>query len=292
MPRLHPPSTPKPDPHRAAFAAAIADPATLDALFPAALLIGAIEEPNGAAQWMREAQRQLEDLADRATDALAYAITPEERFVALARFLFETEGFAGNVERFLDPRNSCLHQVLSRRLGIPISLGVLMIAVGRLLRIPVRGIGAPGHFLTGIELGDGRRLFADPFNRGRIVDRAEAHKRVRIFEGTLDDETCDRHLRPAEPAAILARMLQNLKSSYAQHGRLKKLITTMDWIVTLQPANLAEIRIRGLALLQAGNLPRAVQDLACYVSGAPDADNHEAIRAELQRARAALAKLN
>src|SRR5262245_59813142 len=64
------------------------------------------------------------------------------------RYLFEELGFAGNAENYYDPRNSCLNDVLTSRLGIPITLSVVYMEVARRLNKPVFGIGLPGHFLV------------------------------------------------------------------------------------------------------------------------------------------------
>src|SRR5262245_52991888 len=82
--------------------------------------------------------------------ALAQTLRPrlrgslEERVQALARFLFEEHGFRGNPGDYYDPRNSYLNEVLDRRLGIPITLSVLAIAVGGRAGLNVIGVGLPG----------------------------------------------------------------------------------------------------------------------------------------------------
>src|SRR4051812_3767652 len=56
---------------------------------------------------------------------------------ALARYLFEEHGFTGNHRNYYDPRNSFLDEVMRRRRGIPISLSVLMLEVGRRAGVPL-----------------------------------------------------------------------------------------------------------------------------------------------------------
>ncbi len=99
---------------------------------------------------------------------------PERTFAALAGHLFGRLGFRGNVARYDDPDNSFLDQVLERRLGIPITLSVLMIESGRRIGVDVVGIGMPGHFLVrSTEPGeDGDDVYCDPFNGGVLLDVA------------------------------------------------------------------------------------------------------------------------
>src|SRR5260370_23231940 len=54
-----------------------------------------------------------------------------ERVQLLSHFLFELKGFEGNAETYNDPRNSFLNEVLNRRLGLPITLSVAYLEVGR-----------------------------------------------------------------------------------------------------------------------------------------------------------------
>src|SRR5439155_1766851 len=63
-------------------------------------------------------------------DELA-AGSPEPTLDGLIRHLFTDLGFRGNTEHYEDPDNSYLDQVLQRRVGIPISLSVLTMEVGR-----------------------------------------------------------------------------------------------------------------------------------------------------------------
>ena len=63
--------------------------------------------------------------------------TLEERIVALNEFLFGELGYRGNTRDYYDPRNSYLNDVLDRRTGIPITLSVLYMELGR--RVGLRG---------------------------------------------------------------------------------------------------------------------------------------------------------
>ena len=113
---------------------------------------------------------------------------------------------------YFDPRNSFLSDVLDRRVGIPISLSLVLIEVGRRLDLPMEGIGLPGHFITGVRL-DESPILLDPFHGGAIltpescrelVSRALG-KRVRLTEASF---------APVGDRQFLTRMLANLKGIY------------------------------------------------------------------------------
>jgi regulator of sirC expression with transglutaminase-like and TPR domain len=129
---------------------------------------------------------------------------------ALARHLFVERGFAGNTHDYTDPRNSYLDDVLERRLGIPITLSILMIEVGRRCAIPLAGVGMPGHFL--VASANEPRTWFDPFNRGMALDEAGCAARFRELFGP-DAEWVPAHLAPIGNLAIVRRMLANLERS-------------------------------------------------------------------------------
>jgi regulator of sirC expression with transglutaminase-like and TPR domain len=131
---------------------------------------------------------------------------------ALLNHLFHREWFVGNRVDYSDVRNSYLNDVLGRRLGIPITLSVLLIEVGRRLGLKIEGVGMPGHFLA--RCGD---VWIDAFDAGRPLDRDACYElflRVGGTPASFDPA----FLEPVGPRAILARMLANLRVSYAQRG--------------------------------------------------------------------------
>jgi hypothetical protein len=121
--------------------------------------------------------------------------------------LFEHEGFRGNAARYDDPDNSFLDRVLERRVGIPITLSVVMIAVGARAGVAIVGIGMPAHFL--VRRADAE-VYCDPFNGGRVLDvdgcAAMFHS---ITGGTRAFDSS--FLAPVDAHQVLSRMLNNLE---------------------------------------------------------------------------------
>ncbi|HWN13521.1 MAG TPA: transglutaminase-like domain-containing protein, partial [Candidatus Dormibacteraeota bacterium] len=151
-----------PDPSLADFTAAVTRADADIPLARAALLIAAAEQP--ALDVDKELAR-LDDLAEAA--APRGGQDELRRLHRLREFLFEEQGFAGDRGDYFDPRNSYLNHVLDRRLGIPITLSLVLIEVGRRLGLDMEGVGLPGHFITGIRIG-GEHVLLDPFNRGAL----------------------------------------------------------------------------------------------------------------------------
>ena len=129
----------------------------------------------------------------------------------LGRFLFVERGFAGNTLDYADPRNSFLTDVVDRRLGIPISLSVLMIEVGRRIGVGLHGVGMPGHFLVGVDGATG--VFVDPFHAGSVLDTEAARARFTQLQGPAAPFRAE-FLAPTPNRLVLLRMLANLQQSY------------------------------------------------------------------------------
>jgi regulator of sirC expression with transglutaminase-like and TPR domain len=127
---------------------------------------------------------------------------------ALARHLFVTEGFRGNTVDYGDPDNSYLDVALERRVGIPITLSVVMIEVGRRCGASLTGVGMPGHFLVGAAPG----VFYDPFDGGRRLDAQAARGVFTALRG--DVEFRGEYLAPVGSRAIAARVLANLLNAF------------------------------------------------------------------------------
>src|SRR5207248_47145 len=149
------------------FAALVA-PGAKAGLARAALAIARIGYPTLAPDpWLR----QLDALGAAVRARLPAGASPEAAAGEITGYLFGDCGFHGNEEEYYDPRNSYLNDVLERRTGIPISLSVVLIEVGRRLGLRLEGVGFPGHFLVRLA---GRRssVLLDPFFGGRpIVER-------------------------------------------------------------------------------------------------------------------------
>src|ERR671936_78004 len=109
----------------------------------------------------------LSELNSMAREAKAYVRGDlDSRVTGLCRYLFHEMGFRGNTQEYYDPRNSYLNEVLDRRTGIPITLSLVAMAVGRRAGLEVAGVGLPGHFIAKAVSGGGEVLFA-PFHGGR-----------------------------------------------------------------------------------------------------------------------------
>jgi Transglutaminase-like superfamily len=195
------------------FATAIAAPAVEVRLDVAAFCIAAHAHPGLDV-----------DAGCARLDELAGACR-EPTFDAVRGYLFDQVGFTGNTRDYADPENSFLDSVLTRRTGIPITLSLMMIEVGRRLGIQIAGVGMPGHFLVKDPTRDA--FWCDPFHGGALYEMAECRAVfTRIYGG--DSGFHPSYLAPISPAAMVARMLTNL-----EQGRLAGDPRHLAWMYEL-----------------------------------------------------------
>ncbi len=142
------------------------------------------------------------------------------------RLLFRDLGFVGDGANYYDPANSLLPSVLDRRKGLPISLSVVMIEVGRRIGAPLDGVGMPGHFLVRDRVLP--EVFVDPFHGGVVLD-IDGVRRLfeRITAGRLPFES--RFVEPTPAAQILARMVANLVNAYRRLDQRADLLWAARW---------------------------------------------------------------
>ena len=249
----------------------------------AALLIARVETPSlEPGPWLG----RLDDLAARA--GLAGAGDAATALARLRRFLFEEEGFRGNADDYFDPRNSCLDQVLHRRVGIPITLAVLMMEVGRRLGVGIDGIGLPGHFVVRDRASG---VLIDPFHGGAVLSPSDAEDVVAQALGQRIPLT-DAHFTAVTKGQILTRMLSNLKSVYVQREAWAKALQVIDWLLLLEQGGTCQLRDRGTVLMKLGDFQRGAAEWERYLARYPNARDAAKLRSQLRRIRQVLASLN
>jgi regulator of sirC expression with transglutaminase-like and TPR domain len=220
---------------------------------------------------------QLEELGQTLRTRLASESAPERQIAALNALLFGEEGFRGNAANYYDPRNSYLNEVLDRRLGIPITLSVIYIEVGRRAGMPLSGVGFPAHFLVAYEAEP--RLLVDPFNCGRMLSVAECAQLLRDTFGN-SGRLEPGYLAASSPRQILARLINNLKAAYQRTGDLRRAVRASEQLSMVQPSAL-EFRERGNLRFRLADFDGASADLGQYLEFEPAAPDAAAVRRQL-----------
>ena len=187
------------------------------------------------------------------------------RLAVVAEQLFDEEGFAGNRAHYDDYRNSCLNQVLDRKLGIPITLALVFIEVARRAGVRAHGVSFPGHFLVrGVDDETDRPLILDPFDAGRPL--GESDLRALLAGAAGDDAVYSEDLlRPCSSRQMLARMLNNLKRTYVELRSFPQAYAATNLILSVDPTLLSELRDRGLLAYHLDDYASALRDLEDFV---------------------------
>jgi len=235
---------------------------------------------------------RIGELAGKLSAQLPEDGTESSRIVALNRFLFEDQGFAPSVDNYYDPRNSFLNEVLERRVGIPLSLSILYIEVGRRIGLPLQGVSFPGHFLVKCTLKEGV-VIIDPYCGGITLSLQDLQQRLRETRGgEVSRAIVAAMLVAANKREILARMLRNLKGIYLDQRDYVRALSAIDWIIAVTPGEATEVRDRGLIYVKLECFRAALEDLEHYMQKAPNATDMDEIRSHVVELRMSAARLN
>jgi regulator of sirC expression with transglutaminase-like and TPR domain len=241
---------------------------------------------------------EIERMAMQLRGRLPQSGGAEERVVALNQFLYEDLGFWGNIDDYDDPRNSYLNEVIERKTGIPITMAIVYMELGRRIGLPLEGISFPGHFLVRLQLRGGM-LVLDPFSGGAPQSEDELRRRVKrvIPDGVADDLPAselplDQFLEPATNRQILSRLLRNLKGIYRESDKPERLLDVLNRMLVVTPHASAELRDRGYVYQRLECYRAAFKDLTDYSEREPDAPDLDEVRGKLLELSALCARLN
>ena len=249
----------------------------------AALALSQDERPDADVDAVRDALDTWGGcLARRVRDLRAWG-EPLTGVLLLSRLLFEEEGFSGDSDTPNDPANSQMDLVLTRRRGLPITLALLMIEVGKRAGLPLHGVGFPGRFLLGLATPP-RALLFDPFRAGRLVLPEEC-------QGLLEAGTGRRirlraeFLTACSPRRFVERLATNLKHAHVRDGDLTSAIRVQGRLVDLRPGEAAPLQERAWLEFQVGRHAEAVADLERAAALAPDIQARGDVRRQLEQVR-------
>jgi regulator of sirC expression with transglutaminase-like and TPR domain len=160
----------------------------------------------------------LDDYANELRERIGGTADPADVLTIINQYLFNDLGFVGNENAYYDPENSYLNRVLDRRTGNPINLSLVYILVARRLRLPIAGIGLPGHFICRYQ-SSADHIYFDPFHRGKFLTKADCVQYLVNANCSLRDDA----LAPVSPRRLLLRICSNLHQIYQ---RLEQAVET------------------------------------------------------------------
>ena len=235
----------------------------------------------------------LDELAGTLRLRLAPDLPVQQQIEALNRYLFDELGFRPNPADYYDPRNSFLNDVLDRRLGIPLTLSIVYIEIGRRIGLPLAGVSFPGHFLVRCAVSGGM-VIIDPYSGGVSLSLEDLRERLKLLKGddVPSEEQVATMLDAAAKSEVLVRMLRNLKAIYTNRGDLERALSCSHRIILIAPENVDELRERAALYLQLECFQAAITDFERYLDLAPDVAEAQEVREQLVELRRNAPRLN
>lgn len=215
--------------------------------------------------------------AEETRDRLGAETVPPVVLAEAVRHLFVVRKLRGNRERYHDPRNSFLNDVLDRGLGIPLTLGIVLLEVGWRLGLPVEGVNVPGHFLVRYR-GEAMPFLIDPFHGGMMRTRREVDE-ILARQQQTPAPVGGRLPGTATKRDMIVRLLVNLKGVYRRCGDDGRALAAVERILVVSPTARRQIRDRGYLLARLGRDDEAVAQLETYLAFAPNAGDVERVEA-------------
>jgi len=190
-----------------------------------------------------------------------------DKLTALLNNVYHVQNFRGDWKAFFKVKNALLSSVLSRRKGVPISLGILLIETLKEVGFSADGICFPSGFIVKVELPDGP-AYIDPFN-GEIVDLMQLELKVRGQLGNharLTPEMCQADSKET----VIKRYVNVLKAAYIQAESIELALLCSDILLRLDPEDALEVRDRGFLFQQLECYQLACNDFTYFIEQCPE----------------------
>jgi len=173
-------------------------------------------------------QALLDDYAGELRKRIDSGSSAKQTLAVLNRYLFKELGFGGNEANYYDPENSYLNRVLDRRTGNAINLSLLCLLLARRLRLPVVGIGMPGHFICRYQ-SSSEEIYIDAFNRGQLLTKADCVQYLQRGKYSLTED----FLSPVSARRTFMRICSNLHQIYSSLGQAQEVTRLKRYLVAL-----------------------------------------------------------
>ncbi len=242
-------------------------------LLHAALLIAKLDNDELDVDFYR---KEFDRVAHKIAEALPKDADDKARIAALNQYMFTERGYHGSRADYYNRSNSYLNEVIDDREGLPITLSVLYMELGRRIGLHLVGVGLPGHFV--VKTAAGGQLI-DVYDGGKALSREEAAKKVKDITGQpLREE----HLASTEKRAIIVRMLRNLMNLARNDRDAAGMLRYVEAILAVLPDDAEDRWARAQLRFHLGQREAAIADVEWLLEKKPDGIDLERVR-ELRR---------
>jgi regulator of sirC expression with transglutaminase-like and TPR domain len=188
-------------------------------------------------------------------------------------------GYEGDPDLLDNPENSNLLSVIDRRLGLPVTLGILYLHTARAAGWPAEGLGFPTQFLMRVEGADGV-VVLDPYDGGRVLEQADLYSLLHRTAGRMA-RFDDSFLEPVGDDTILLRVLNNLRAMAFQQGNFSRTLEVLDRMLVLAPREAALLYDQAQLLTEEGRPMAAKKKLEQVIALDPEGAFAERSRDDL-----------
>ena len=242
-------------------------------LLRAALLIARMDNPDVDVDAYVE---RVQQMVDEIRDSLPGDADEATRLAAMDRHLFEELGIRGSRFEYDTRANSYINEVIEDREGLPITLSVLYIEIGRQLNLNIQGIGLPGHFVvqfTPVATPTDSQMI-DPFEQGKRLSEEDVV--TRLAEARFPN--LPQFRVPQTSVQICERMLGNLLGLAEREIDDAAVLRYLETLVMLVPTS-PEYRAKRLEMrARTGRLTNALDDANWFLEHQPDGIDLERLR--------------
>lgn len=231
-------------------------------LLEAALIIASVDEQDiNIPAYLRQVDRMVTDIKDRLSDDSS----PTEVREALNKYLYQDSGFHGARFDYYHRANSYMNRLLDDREGLPITLSVLYMELGKRLGLKIEGVGIPGHFIVRQRIADDE-VFLDPFEDAKILTLDEVKL---LATNGRPEQFQDRFLETAAPKMILMRMLNNLLGLAQDEEDQESMLRYLEVLMALDETHVQNRGMRAIIRFETGRKQAAVDDLDYFLETRP-----------------------
>ena len=230
-------------------------------LLRSALLVSLMDNPDFQ---LKQYLDRVDRMATRIAQKIPKQISKRETLDILVDELFVQLGYHGSTLDFHHRSNSYLNEVIDDREGLPITLTLLLLELGKRIDLPITGLATPGHFLA---------LYREPGQKLKdsvIIDAFSGRTISREYANTLThSELSDKDFVPASETEIINRILRNLLRSADWDRDSSASLRYLDALVSINPNDRYHRTLRAMTHYGLGSFVEALIDINYLIDQDP-----------------------
>lgn len=187
------------------------------------------------------------------------AKTAAQRAAALVDVMWGLHEYQGDDKFYDDLQNANLMSVIDRRLGLPISLGVLYMYAAQTRGWKAEGVNFPAHFLIRIY-GENDQIILDPFRKGKVLTAHDLRELIETISGGANKLEQWHHAALGK-RAILVRLLNNIKIRCLNVNDFDLAINALKRTIYIDPEKIVHKYELGMLQIHTKNIDEGKQNL-------------------------------